>query len=251
MNITMKGAGLLGMGNPGLKSTQDRLDRMAKRDNKIAFFEQQKQNLKTMKTDSLEDISRKLEMLHGYDDQIVLAKVEFNNSQVFHMLDEARELGEKIAEAAEKNAPKTPEERREDMIEEVTGVDMDGGILGEVMDELEDITEEMTEKAAEELEEMTEETLSEQDLKQALYQEPLSTEDPVEDDLLQDKYKRIDYRVQETDFLSKQSKEDENMPLSGIMTTSLLSANNSMKIARVQQGAKTRWTDTLACLMQR
>ena len=159
MNIAMKGAGLLGMGNPGLKSTQDRLDRMAKRDNKIAFFEQQKENLKTMKTDSLEDISRKLEMLHGYDDQIALAKVEFNNSQVFHMLDEARELGEKIAEAAEKNAPKTPEERREDMIEEATGVDMDGGILGEVMDELEDITEEMTEKAAEELEEMTEETL--------------------------------------------------------------------------------------------
>ena len=36
MNIAMKGAGLLGMGNPGLKSTQDRLDRMAKRDNKIA-----------------------------------------------------------------------------------------------------------------------------------------------------------------------------------------------------------------------
>ena len=121
MNIAMKGAGLLGMGNPGLKSTQDRLDRMAKRDNKIAFFEQQKENLKTMKTDSLEDISRKLEMLHGYDDQIALAKVEFNNSQVFHMLDEARELGEKIAEAAEKNAPKTPEERREDMIEEATG----------------------------------------------------------------------------------------------------------------------------------
>ncbi len=195
MNIAMKGTGLLGMGNPGLKSTQDRLDRMAKRDNKIAFFEQQKENLKTMKTDSLEDISRKLEMLHGYNDQIALAKVEFNNSQVFHMLDEARELGEKIAEAAEKNAPKTPEERREDMIEEATGVDMDGGILGEVMDELEDITEEMTEKAAEELEEMTEEALSEQDLKQAMYQEPIKTEDPVEDDLLPDKYKRVDYRV--------------------------------------------------------
>ena len=30
------------------------------------------------------------------------------------------------------------------------------------------------------------------------------------------------------------------MALSGIMTTSLLSANNSMKIARVQQGAKNQ-----------
>ena len=195
MNINLKTPSLLGIGNPGLKSTQDRMDRMAKRDNKIAFFEQQKENLKTMKTDSLEDISRKLEMLHGYDDQIALAKVEFNNGQIFHMLDEARELGEKIAEAAEKYAPKTPEERREDMIEEATGVDMDGGILGEVMDELEDITEEMTEKAAEELEEMTAENLSEQNLEQALYQESIKTEYPVEDDLLPDKYKRIDYRV--------------------------------------------------------
>ena len=195
MNINLKTPSLLGIGNPGLKSTQDRLDRMAKRDNKIAFFEQQKENLKTMKTDSLEDISRKLEMLHGYDDQIALAKVEFNNGQIFHMLDEARELGEKIAEAAEKYAPKTPEERREDMIEEATGVDMEGGILGEVMDELEDITEEMTEKAAEDLEEMTEEALSEQDLKQAMYREPIKTEGPVDEDLLPDKYKRIDYRV--------------------------------------------------------
>ena len=195
MNIKLKTPSLLGIGNPGLKSTQDRLDRMAKRDNKIAFFEKQKENLKTMKTDSLEDISRKLEMFHGYDDQIALAKVEFNNSQIFHMLDEARELGEKIAEAAEKYAPKTPEERREDMIEEATGVDMDGGILGEVMDELEDITEEMTEKAAEDFEEMTEEALSEQDLKHALYQESIKTEDLMEDDLLPGKYKRIDYRV--------------------------------------------------------
>ncbi len=195
MNIKMNSSGILGMGHPGLKSTQDRLDRMTKRDNKIAFFEQQKETLKTMKTDSLEDISRKLEMLHGYDDQIELAKVEFNNSQVFHMLDEARELGEKIAEAAEKMAPKTAEERREDAIEEATGVDMDGGILGEVMDELEDITEEMTEETAEELEEAAEETLSEQNPEQALYQETIQTEEPVEDVFLPDRYKRIDYRV--------------------------------------------------------
>lgn len=195
MNINLKTPSLLGLGNPGLKSTQDCLDRMAKRDNKIAFFEQQKENLKTMKTDSLEDISRKLEMLHGYDDQIALAKVEFNNGQIFHMLDEARELGEKIAEAAEKYAPKTPEERREDMIEEATGVDMDGGILEEVMDELEDIAEEMTEKVTEELEEMAKENLSEQGLEQALYSEAVETGETAEDGLLPDMYKRIDYRV--------------------------------------------------------
>ena len=195
MNINLKTPSLLGIGNPGLKSTQDRLDRMAKRDNKIAFFEQQKENLKTMKTDSLEDISRKLEMLHGYDDQIALAKVEFNNGQIFHMLDEARELGEKIAEAAEKYAPKTPEERREDMIEEATGVEKSDGILGEVMEELSDIAEEMTEKATEELEKMAEETLPEQELDQVLYSEVAEAGETAEDGLLSNMYKRIDYRV--------------------------------------------------------
>ena len=195
MNIKLKTPSLLGIGNPGLKSTQDRLDRMAKRDNKIAFFEQQKENLKTMKTDSLEDISRKLEMLHGYDDQIALAKVEFNNGQIFHMLDEARELGEKIAEAAEKYAPKTLKERREDMIEEATGVEKSDGILGEAMEELSDIAEEMTEKATEELEKMAEETLPEQELDQVLYSEVAETGETAEDGLLSNMYKRIDYRV--------------------------------------------------------
>ncbi len=41
---------------------------------------------------------------------------------------------EKIAEAVEKNAPKTPEERREDLIEEATEIDMEGGILSETME---------------------------------------------------------------------------------------------------------------------
>ena len=62
---------------------------------------------------------------------------------MFHILDEARERGEKIAEEAEKMAPKTPEERREEMIEEATGIDKDKGILSEVMDELEDQIEEI------------------------------------------------------------------------------------------------------------
>ena len=44
MNIKLQGIDLLG--NLGLKSTQDRLNRQAERDNKIAFFEQQKENLK-------------------------------------------------------------------------------------------------------------------------------------------------------------------------------------------------------------
>ena len=37
------------------------MERHAKRDNQIEFLEQRKSHLKDMKTDSIEDISRKLE----------------------------------------------------------------------------------------------------------------------------------------------------------------------------------------------
>ena len=40
-----------------LKSTQDKLQRQADRDGKIAFFEAQKENLKNMKSLNLDDIS--------------------------------------------------------------------------------------------------------------------------------------------------------------------------------------------------
>ena len=76
-------------------------------------------------------------------------------------LEASQELAEKIAEAAEKNKPKTPEERREDMIEEATGVEESEGLLSEVLDELtdvmEEVTEEITEETVDELEEITEE----------------------------------------------------------------------------------------------
>ena len=191
MNIKMQSINLFS--NNGLKSTQDRLDRQAKRDSQIAFFEQQKENLKNMKADSIEDISRKLELLHGYDDQITAAKAEYNNSQMFHILDEARERAEKIAEEAEKYAPKTPEERLEDMIEEATGVDKDAGMLAEAMDELEEITEEMMEESVEELDEMSEmlEEVENTDQTQA----EMEAASKVSTGVLPEKYKRIDYRI--------------------------------------------------------
>ena len=191
MNIKMQSINLFS--NNGLKSTQDRLDRQAKRDNQIAFFEQQKENLKYMKADSIEDISRKLDLLHGYDDQITAAKAEYNNSQMFHILDEARERAEKIAEEAEKYAPKTPEERLEDMIEEATGVDKDAGMLADAMDELAESTEEMTEKTAEELDELSEELEEIENVDQA--QAEVETASKVSTSDLLEKYKRIDYRI--------------------------------------------------------
>ena len=191
MNIKMQSINLFS--NNGLKSTQDRLDRQAKRDSQIAFFEQQKENLKNMKADSIEDISRKLELLHGYDDQITAAKAEYNNSQMFHILDEARERAEKIAEEAEKYAPKTPEERLEDMIEEATGVDKDAGMLAEAMDELEEITEEMMEESVEELDEMSEELEEVENTDKA--QAEMEAASKVSTGDLPEKYKRIDYRI--------------------------------------------------------
>lgn len=188
MNIKMQSINLFS--NNGLKSTQDRLERQAKRDNQIAFFEQQKENLKNMKADSIEDISIKLELLHGYDDQITAAKAEYNNSQMFHILDEARERAEKIAEEAEKYAPKTPEERLEDMIEEATGVDKDAGMLAEAMDELEEITEE---ESVEELDEMSEMLEEVENVDQT--QAEMEAASKVSTGVLPEKYKRIDYRI--------------------------------------------------------
>ena len=72
MNINMQGLNLLN--RPMSKATQDRMERQAKRDNQIAFFEKQKENLKNMKSNSLEDIQRKLDMFQQYDDQIDAAK---------------------------------------------------------------------------------------------------------------------------------------------------------------------------------
>ena len=168
MNIKLQGIDLLG--NLGLKSTQDRLNRQAERDNKIAFFEQQKENLKNMKADTIDEIAKKLAMFHGYEDQIAAAKMEYNNAQMFHVFDEAQELAEKIAEAAEKNEPRTPEERREDMIEEATGVENDG-LLDEIMDNLTEAVEEVTEEMVEDLQQSSEEILSEDELNQMMLTE--------------------------------------------------------------------------------
>lgn len=191
MNIKLQGIDLLG--NLGLKSTQDRLNRQAERDNKIAFFEQQKENLKNMKADTIDEIAKKLDIFHGYEDQIAAAKMEYNNAQMFHVFDEAQELAEKIAEAAEKNEPKTPEERREDMIEEATGVENDG-MLDELMDNLTDAVEEVTEDIVEDLQQSSEEILSEDELNQMMLTEE-QLEKLEQEKRIPANYIPFDYRI--------------------------------------------------------
>ncbi len=154
MNINVQGLKLFN--NFSSKAEQNRMERQQKRDNQIAFIENQKHNLKNIQSESIEDIKKKLQMIEDYDNQIAAVKAEYNHEQVFHMLDEAWETGEKIAEAAEKAAPKTPEERKEELIEEATGVEKSDGLLADVMDDPTDIADEM--------EEMEGVTISEADL---------------------------------------------------------------------------------------
>lgn len=155
MSVSVQAGGILSFVqmNSGMKSTQEKAQRQQKCDSQVEFFEKQKANLKNVKCSSLEDIARKLEMFHSYEDQIAAAKKQFNNSQMMHILDEAKEIGEKIAEEAEKTAPKTEEERREDRIEEAAGSDEESkGMLTEIMDEITEVMEELDEELEEELE---------------------------------------------------------------------------------------------------
>ncbi len=155
MNISYQTAGnllsgfrtLFGTGRS--KSVEQSQERRQKCESQVAFFEKQKENLKNTECDTLEEIARKLEMYHSYEDQIAAAKAAYNQEQAFHTLDEAREQGEKIAEAVEKQEPKTPEERKKEAAEEAMGEEKQEGILSEIMDELTETAEELTDTAAE------------------------------------------------------------------------------------------------------
>lgn len=154
----------------GLKSTEEKLERQAKCNNQVAFFEKQKENLKNVKCDTVEEIARKLEMFHTYEDEIAAAKAAYNSEQMFHITDEAEEMGEKIAENAKKTEPKTPEERKKEAVKEAgketeeTGdgilEEMPGSV--EVLEEAQQETEDLSEQTAEDLSEQTAEKLSEQ-----------------------------------------------------------------------------------------
>ena len=96
-----------------LKSTREKIQRQEERDGKIAFFETQKQNLKNQKADTIEEIAKKLEKFHTYEDE--------------------------MAKAAEKYKPKTEEEQKKEAQGEAAGTDGktdDKGVLSEIMDDM-------------------------------------------------------------------------------------------------------------------
>ena len=155
MNIRLQNgngmaAGWNGLSGGGLmKSTAQKLERQARRDSQVAFFENQKQNLKNIQCSSPEEVARVLELLHSYEDQIAAAKAEYNNAQMMHLMDEAKERGEEIAKAIEKSEPKTAEERKKEAVEEALGIDEEKGLLDDLFDQSAD-------KIAESLEDMSE-----------------------------------------------------------------------------------------------
>ena len=160
--------GLPMLQNNGLKSTQEKLERQQQAQNEVSFWEKQKDSLKNMECETPEEIAKKLEALHSYEDEIAAAKKAFNNEQMWHVLDEAQERGEKIAEAAEEMEPKTAEERQEELAEEALGTDEEKGALDEMLEEVTDMveeTEELVEDAAEMLEEVEEMKEQSQEIK--------------------------------------------------------------------------------------
>lgn len=175
-----------------MKSTQEKQFRKEKAQGQVEFWENQKENLKSMECTTLEEIERKLEMFHTYEDQVKAAKAAYNNEQMFHILDEAFEQGEKNAEAAEKTKPKTEEERKEELAEEALGTDEEKGVLSEVMDEI-------MEEALEQIEEMTDltqeagEALKTDKIPEAISAELLNEEAAADPE--KQIYKRFDVRI--------------------------------------------------------
>lgn len=154
INFQRTGNSLLGsslFSNRGLKSTEEKMKRQEARDKQINFYENQKANLKNMKCDTIEEIAKKLEMFHSYEDSIAAAKAVYNSEQMWHIMDEAREKAEKIAEAVEKMEPKTPEERLEEIVEEAMGIEDGGGMLDEVLEEAAQMQEELQEQMQDEM----------------------------------------------------------------------------------------------------
>lgn len=184
------------MQRAGLKSVQEKAERQQKAQSQITFWENQKESLKNMEYNTPEDIMEKLGRFHSYESEISAVKMQYNQEQMWHAMDEAREIGEKIAEGVEKFEPKTAEERREDIAEEALGTDENKGELTESMEKMQEevteLTEEIAESTEELLEDITEESVS-------AMEDTISAEGSVGSrELLLDqtvKYQRIDILI--------------------------------------------------------
>lgn len=194
MNISVDGSLLFGRGN-GLKSTQERLERKREADAKVEFYEQQKENLKKKSCGTVEEIADKLDRFHTYEEEIAAAKKSYNYEQMFHVLDESKETGEKIAEAAEKSKPKTPEERAEEAREEALGIEAEeDGMLSELLDELPDM-EEVTDEIPQEMAEIQDITKQTGQMEQEMAQQQKESQQDSMDGGNPVQYHPLDIRI--------------------------------------------------------
>lgn len=187
----------------GLKSVQDKAERQQKAQSQITFWENQKESLKNMECDTLEEIAKKLDKYRSYENEISAVKMQYNQEQMWHTMDEAKEIGEKIAEEAKKFEPKTAEERREDMVEEALGTDGGKGGLTESMEKMQDEMAELAEEMSRTVEEVSasaEKTLDNmaEDNVEAIEdaartEMTVSSAEPLLDQMV--KYKRIDVLI--------------------------------------------------------
>lgn len=206
INFSKQMSGILHPNPNMLKSTKEKMERQSERDSKVAFFEAQKENLKNMKTETVEDIAKKLEMFHTYEDEIAAAKQEYNSSQMFHIMDEAEEEAEKRAKEAEKNKPKTEEERKRRScwmrrLEQT----MTRECLLKIWRSMSEITDQMTEEMTGDLteniealptEKAPEETAEKELSGQKLSTKELSTEEKLQQDAIEKKaYHPFDMRA--------------------------------------------------------
>lgn len=193
MNITFSGGTrffpALSMG--GLKSAREKAERQQECENQIAYWEAKKENLKDIKCNSIEDVEKKLQLFHSYEDSIAAARESYNNSQMWHILDEAKEKAEKIAKEAEKLEPKTAEERQEDMAREAAqqaaGTEESEGVLSEMMEENTEAMEELTEEMQEEM--------AGEELEQTAGEQADSIEETMEEIMEEKRHQGIDIRI--------------------------------------------------------
>ncbi len=197
--------------NNATKSAQDKAERQQKAQSEVAFWEKQKENLKGQECETVEEIAEKLKALHSYEDEIAAAKKSFNNEQMWHVLDEAKELGEKIAEAAEDMEPKTAEERREDMAEEALGTEEDKGMMEEMMEDVSDLAEEAeaVKENSKELEDLAEETKEMQEAQEA--QEELAQAQRIEEQKQETEEQKLAAKQEARSLEAYQAAEKRNL----------------------------------------
>ncbi len=129
-----------------LKSTEKKQERRMECERQVEFWTKQKENLKEVESNSIDEIQHKLDLFYTYEDEIKAAKAKYNEEQKQHILEEAEEKGKKIAEAAEKQKPKTEEEikaeARKEAREDISGAEEGDSFLEEIMEKVQEEVQE-------------------------------------------------------------------------------------------------------------